>query len=147
MMTSSVIAQHFNGMKAFVALCFAVVAPVLAADLPPAERQFLDKHCFECHDAEMKKGGLDLTALKFESANSTNFSIWVLVHDRVSNGEMPPKKKARPDAAELASFLRTLSTSLVSVEPARIAKEGRATQRRLNRYEYENALRDLLHAP
>ena len=28
-----------------------------------------------------------------------------------------------------------------------MAKEGRATQRRLNRYEYENALRDLLHAP
>src|SRR5678815_3177024 len=28
-----------------------------------------------------------------------------------------------------------------------LASEGRATQRRLNRYEYENALRDLLHAP
>jgi hypothetical protein len=28
-----------------------------------------------------------------------------------------------------------------------MAKEGRATQRRLNRYEYENALRDLLYAP
>jgi len=28
-----------------------------------------------------------------------------------------------------------------------MAREGRATRRRLNRYEYENALRDLLHAP
>src|SRR5207249_1508854 len=37
--------------------------------------------------------------------------------------------------------------SLVSVEQARMAKEGRATRRRLNRYEYENALRDLLRAP
>src|SRR5207344_2775384 len=26
-------------------------------------------------------------------------------------------------------------------------KEGRATRRRMNRYEYETALRDLLHAP
>src|SRR5262245_46162001 len=108
---------------------------------------FLQSHCFECHDGEVKKGGLDLTALKFDLTNQTNFSKWVLVHDRASNGEMPPKKKARPDAAELESFLKSLSASLVSAERARVAAEGRATQRRLNRYEYENALRDLLHAP
>ena len=38
-----------------------------------------------------------ITTLKFEPGNSTNFSKWVLVHDRVSGGEMPPKKKARPE--------------------------------------------------
>jgi hypothetical protein len=69
------------------------------------------------------------------------------VHDRVRDGEMPPKKKARPEPAELEAFTRSLSSSLVAVEQARAAREGRATQRRLNRYEYENALRDLLHAP
>ena len=128
-------------------LLLAIAVPVVAGDLPPPSRQFLDKNCFECHDTETKKGGLDLTALKFDPANSTNFSKWVLVHDRASNGEMPPKKKARPDAAELASFVQSLSSSLVSSEQTRIAREGRSTQRRLNRYEYENALRDLLHAP
>jgi mono/diheme cytochrome c family protein len=147
MMTSSVIAQRFNHSKAIVSLCFAAAAPVLAADLPPAGRQFLDKYCFECHDTDVKKGGLDLTALKLDLLNSTNFSKWVLVHDRASNGEMPPKKKARPDAAELETFTQLLSSSLVSAEQSRIVKEGRSTQRRLNRYEYENALRDLLHAP
>jgi hypothetical protein len=95
----------------------------------------------------VKKGGLDLTALKFDPANSTNFSAWVLVHDRISKGEMPPKKKARPAADELKAFTNFLASSLISAEQARIAKEGRATQRRLNRYEYENTLRDLLHAP
>ena len=115
--------------------------------LPPNDREFLEKHCFECHDAEVKKGGLDLTALKFDPANSTNFSAWVLVHDRVSQGEMPPKKKPRPAAAELEAFTKFLASSLISAEQTRIAKEGRATQRRLNRYEYENTLRDLLHAP
>src|SRR5205823_13944839 len=77
----------------------------------------------------------------------TNFSIWVLVHDRVANGEMPPKKKARPDSAVAEGFIKALASSLAEAEAARAAKEGRATQRRLNRYEYENALRDLLHAP
>jgi mono/diheme cytochrome c family protein len=136
-------------MKVFswISLLFATTAPVMAGDLPRASRVFVEKHCVECHDADTKKGGLDLTALKFDPANATNFSRWVLVHDRVSNGEMPPKKKARPEAAELASFIGPLSSSLVSAEQARMAKEGRATRRRLNRYEYENALRDLLHAP
>ncbi len=113
----------------------------------PEVRPFLEKHCVECHDAETKKGDLDLTALKFEFANPTNFSKWVLVHDRVASGEMPPKKKARPETAESELFLKLLASSLTTTEQARLAKEGRATQRRLNRYEYENALRDLLHAP
>src|SRR3989454_8188587 len=136
-------------MRVFVrfSLLLAVAGPVMARDLPRASRQFVEQYCVECHDADTKKGGLDLTALNFDPANSTNFSTWVLVHDRVSNGEMPPKKKARPDSAEAEAFIKSLASSLTEAEEARAAKEGRATQRRLNRYEYENALRDLLHAP
>jgi len=136
-------------MKVFArfSLLFAATAALAAADLPPASRRFVEKHCLECHDAEVKKGGLDLTALKFEPANPTNFSTWVLVHDRVMLGEMPPKKKTRPETTELEAFTKSLSSSLAAAEQTRTAKEGRATRRRLNRYEYENALRDLLHAP
>src|SRR6266487_3506226 len=146
MSKASVIVQR---IRLLVRLCLwlAVATSARAADLPAGGRAFVDRHCFECHDAETKKGGLDLTGLPFDLANPTNFSIWVTVHDRVDNGEMPPKKKARPEPAELEAFTRTLSSMLVSAEQARLAKEGRATQRRLNRYEYENALRDLLHAP
>jgi hypothetical protein len=136
-------------MKAFVQFCtlLAVATPAVAATLPAGNREFLEKHCFECHDGEVKKGGLDLTALKYDPANATNFSTWVLVHDRVSKGEMPPKKKARPATADLEAFTNALAFSLISAERTHLAKEGRATQRRLNRYEYENALRDLLQAP
>ena len=136
-------------MNRFVRFCLllAAAAPVLAGDAPQAVRLFVEKYCVGCHDADTRKGGLDLTALQLDPANLTNFSRWVLVHDRVSNGEMPPKKKARPEAAELETFTQSLSGLLVSAEQMRMAKEGRATQRRLNRYEYENALRDLLHAP
>src|SRR6267142_1933766 len=118
-----------------------------AGDLSKANKRFIEKYCAECHDAETKKGGLDLTGLKFDLASSTNFFKWVLVHDRVSKGEMPPKKKASPEATDLETFTKSLSSELASVERARRVKEGRATRRRLNRYEYENALRDLLHAP
>ncbi|PYM17064.1 MAG: hypothetical protein DME18_00090, partial [Verrucomicrobia bacterium] len=98
--------RRFNAMKVFVRpiLLFAAAAPLMGRDLPRESRQFLEKHCLECHDTDTRKGGLDLTSLKFDPANSANFSRWVLVHDRVSNGEMPPKKKARPQTGELEAF-------------------------------------------
>ena len=69
------------------------------------------------------------------------------VHDRVQSGEMPPKKKPRPDVAAVKTYLDGLAVPLTAADLAREAKEGRATWRRLNRYEYENSVRDLLQAP
>src|SRR5919108_2138754 len=95
-----------------IGLLVMVAAPLQAGSLPPAARRFVEHYCVECHDAEMKKGGLDLTTLKFDPGNSTNFSRWVLVHDRVSHGEMPPKKKPRPEPAAAEVFTRSLASVL-----------------------------------
>ena len=69
------------------------------------------------------------------------------MHDRVQAGEMPPKSRARPDAARQKAFVEGLAQSIVAAERAALAGEGRAILRRLNRHEYENALRDLLGVP
>lgn len=111
--------------------------------LPP----FLEKNCVECHDADAKKGGLDLTSLKSDLTDRKSFDTWVKVFDRTASGEMPPKKKPRPDAAQQAAYLGDLSALLVRQESARVAAQGRAVERRMNRFEYENAVRDLLQAP
>jgi hypothetical protein len=108
---------------------------------------FLEKHCIECHDGDVKKGGLDLTTLKSDLSDRRAFETWTKVHDRVASGEMPPKKKARPDAGQQSAYLGGLSASLAKQDVARIAIEGRSVERRMNRFEYENALRDLLRAP
>jgi mono/diheme cytochrome c family protein len=108
---------------------------------------FLQKHCVECHDADTKKGGLDLTSLKFQPGDARSFSEWVTIHDRVRDGEMPPKKKPQPAPADVEAFLRSLADPLIAADKARETAEGRSTWRRLNRFEYENTLRDLLHAP
>ena len=115
--------------------------------MPAPAAAFIEAHCAKCHDDVEKKGGLDLTALALAPDDAKNFALWVKVHDRVQSGEMPPKDKRRPPAAEQGTFLASLAQELTQAERARLAAEGRATQRRLNRYEYENALRDLLGAP
>jgi len=65
-------------------LLFATAASAASGERTSNVDRFLQEHCLECHDAETQKGGLDLAALKFDLANSTNFNRWVLVHDRVS---------------------------------------------------------------
>jgi hypothetical protein len=76
-----------------ISLVFAVTvlrfADAASAEVP--RREFLEQHCYDCHDAETKKGKLDLTALTFDSAN---VATWVKVHDAVERGEMRPKTKA-----------------------------------------------------
>jgi len=110
-------------------------------------RDFLAANCFACHDSRTKKGNLDLTALKFDPADANTFAVWVKVHDRVRDGEMPPKEMDPPDDATRAAFLKALSGPMIAADEARIRREGRAVWRRMNRYEYENTLRDLLDAP
>src|SRR5688572_1426311 len=109
--------------------------------------EFFDRFCAECH-YEDQSGGLDLSTLTFEPGDHDNFATWVRVIDRVSAGEMPPKKaEERPTPADLATFTKIVSSPLTAFERQVTVRDGRAMQRRLNRYEYENALRDLLGVP
>ena len=110
--------------------------------------EFFDRYCSDCH-YEDASGGLDLSLLTYDPANKDNLATWVRVFDRVSAGEMPPKKrkKNRPSPTDLTAFTHEVSSSLTAFEKEVAARDGRAMQRRLNRYEYENALRDLLNVP
>ena len=125
----------------------ALLVTAKAAEPPAPVLAMIDARCSACHNDEDKQGNLDLTALAFAPGDAKNFATWVKVFDRVAAGEMPPKPKARPPEPELAAFTRSLSAALLTADRDRVAAEGRASRRRLNRYEYENALRDLLHAP
>lgn len=105
---------------------------------------FLDDHCVDCHDAEAKKGGLDLTSLAWDLEKPESFEKWVKVFDLVSKGEMPPKKKARPEAKTQQTFLTNIGAGLRSFDARRQAATGRTVLRRLNRIEYERTVQDLL---
>ena len=116
-------------------------------DFIKVAQPFIENHCMDCHDADEKKGGFDLTALKPDFADVENFASWLKVHDRVASGEMPPKKKERPPVTENAAFLGWLAKDLTLAEASKATDGGRSTVRRMNRVEYECALRDLLALP
>ncbi|MEY3813371.1 MAG: hypothetical protein RL495_1318, partial [Verrucomicrobiota bacterium] len=126
-----------------MSLRFAILTLLSALASAAEPRAFLEKHCYECHDKETKKGGLDLESLGSEKQQ---LDRWIKVHDAVADGEMPPaKKKTQPTAAEKTTFVAELDSRLTT---ASIAAHPTGTQlRRLTRQEFENSLKDLLALP
>jgi mono/diheme cytochrome c family protein len=122
-------------------------APAAAPTAPPAVKGFLNAHCYACHSGDSKSGGLDLTTLSFELRDPKSFSAWVKIHDRVRAGEMPPPAAEKLSAGARAAFVNAITPRMVSADLGRERREGRSVRRRLNRFEYENTLRDLLGAP
>ncbi len=120
-----------------------VSSPSAAA--APQVAEFFGNHCTDCHDAEEKKGGLDLESLEWKPEDRANFEKWVKIYDFVQKDEMPPKKrKERPEVDEVRSFLGGLGKELTVSDTKREAENGRTVLRRLNRVEYERTLHDLL---
>ncbi|MEO1834844.1 MAG: DUF1588 domain-containing protein [Akkermansiaceae bacterium] len=89
-------------MNRFLMFLAAGALAVQAAPSPSFKRDalpFLEQYCFDCHDAETKKGGLALDELTGVTPES--FGIWKRVWEQVALKEMPPKKKKKqPDAKE-----------------------------------------------
>jgi len=123
-----------------LAALLAVAASASAQDLDPRAAEFFSTHCSDCHDADTKKGGLDLGALKADLSTRPQMDRWTTVVDRVTSGEMPPAKKPRPGAEELKAFVGWIRPRLIAADRTR----REVVQRRLNRVEYENTVRDLL---
>ncbi len=115
----------------------------LLAQTPPAPvADVLQRHCLGCHQGAKARGDLRLDTLPADFAGAA--TTWGKVFDRVSDGTMPPRGKARPTEADVQTLTRWIGDGLVQTEAARIATEGRTPLRRLNRVEYANTLRDLL---
>ena len=140
--------SHGGALRGFIAATLLCGVSLAAEEPIKGSAEFFDQFCSECH-YEDQSGGLDLSILTFDPGNRDSFATWVRVFDRLSAGKMPPKKrtKNRPSPADIAAFTHTVSSSLTAVENEVTARDGRAIQRRLNRYEYENVLRDLLNVP
>ena len=114
------------------------------ADLRESLEPFLENHCYDCHDDLDNEGDLNLLDLKFDPSSPQNLKTWEEVFHRVELGEMPPKKKDRPEAKALKGFLHALEKPLTEAARRDLDEQGRVHGRRLTREEYEYSLHDLL---
>ena len=117
-----------------------------ADELPAPVAAGFKQHCVDCHDGASAEGDLDLTSLAFDLEDRAVRDRWILIHDRIDKGEMPPEPEDLPDW-ERASMVRALRGPVAAADRAEIAANGRGPIRRLNRIEFEQNLRDLLKLP
>jgi hypothetical protein len=113
----------------------------------PRTRALLERYCFECHNEDKHKGGLDLEKLSPDLENKANRTVWESVFERLHDASMPPKKAEQPPAADKHSALLGLRSVLHAASLREQQKEGRVAFRRLSRAQYQDTLRDLLHLP
>ena len=118
-----------------------------ADELPEALNRVIENHCADCHDDLDPKGGLDLFSLEWDLNDAHLTERWTKVHDVLAAGEMPPKEKSRLGDEERAEVVSALADHLIESQEAAYVRQGRSVSRRVNRFEYQNVLRDLLHDP
>ena len=107
------------------------------------QRVLLDRYCVSCHNEKVRAANLMLDTIDVADVGA-KAQVWEKVIQKVRMGAMPPPGRPRPDAAISDGFVSYLETSLdraaaTSPDPGRTD-----TFHRLNRAEYQNAIRDLL---
>jgi hypothetical protein len=125
-------------------LSAGLVARATPPEFSKAGVAFLQKHCAACHGREKQKAGLTLHEFRDDSSVLRARRTWKEILNVVENGEMPPDDREQPSAEERRLFLASV-TSLFARADNAPPDPGRLTVRRLNRAEYNNTIRDLLH--
>src|SRR5687767_234195 len=77
-------------------LISAAVCTLLAAERPPVNA--IRQYCVDCHDAEVKKGALDLEGILAEPVPK-HAATWEKAVRKMQARQMPPVGKKRPDEA------------------------------------------------
>jgi mono/diheme cytochrome c family protein len=103
----------------------------------------LTKYCYGCHNASVKSGNLNLQAYREASAALKDPNVWETVAQKLHAGVMPPPGMPRPKAEDIDAVSRWIH-ALLEEEDRRHPDPGRVTAHRLNRFEYNNTIHDLL---
>ncbi len=126
-------------LASFVTLPSAPAAPTTNA-VPSRVSQFMEANCLDCHNGETSDGGLDLETLLRDS-ELKEVDHWEAVVKKLFVRQMPPAGYERPTETDY----QTVLDALVQQLDARAPQPGRTDSlRRMNRTEYQNAIRDLL---
>ncbi|HEY7335849.1 MAG TPA: DUF1592 domain-containing protein [Bryobacteraceae bacterium] len=105
-------------------------------------RAFFDKYCVTCHDQEQRTAGLALDALDL-SKPAANAEVLEKVIVKLRAGSMPPPGMPRADAATYKAVAGALENSIDKAWAANPNPGRIGAVQRLNRSEYNNAIRDL----
>ncbi len=104
---------------------------------------FLSHHCADCHGSDDAAGGLDVTRLTLADLDREGQMLEDVLR-KLRTRQMPPVDVVRPSEDEYNHAIDGLTIRLGEYAEANPNPGRPDSLRRLNRTEYQNAIRDLL---
>jgi mono/diheme cytochrome c family protein len=125
----------------------AAVGPSFSSGAPPQAiaspyQAVLQRFCITCHNEKLRTAGLALDTVDVVKPD-TNPEVWERVIAKLRAGTMPPRGSPRPDAATYHALAGWLETEIDRSWAAKPNPGRTNAVHRLNRTEYNNAIRDL----
>ena len=118
-----------------------------AVEAAAAEHEsLLQRYCITCHNERLADRGtvpIELRTADLADVPATA-DVWEKVVRKLRTGTMPPLGRPRPDDAAVDGFATWLETTIDRAAAASPSPGRTEPLHRLNRTEYQNAVRDLL---
>jgi hypothetical protein len=124
------------------AVAMVSTASTLTAQTTP--RAFLDKYCITCHNQKLRTAGLAFDTLDLAKPDA-NAEVLEKIVAKLRSGAMPPPKMPRADAATYRVVAAALENQIDQAWAANPNPGRISSVHRLNRAEYNNAIRDLFN--
>jgi hypothetical protein len=121
----------------------STAAQLSTSPLAAPVKLIVNQYCVSCHDVDVKKGELDLERISRDSIIDHS-EDWERVIRKLRARQMPPIGKERPSEKIYNDVVAKLSSTLDRAAAKHLNPGRTETFRRLNRTEYQNAIRDLL---
>jgi hypothetical protein len=149
-MRSSVFLVTMAGTAAIISLAASyphAAGPLQASRVPnsadlEAQGAILNRYCITCHNRNLRTAGLSLDSYDLGNVSARS-DVWEKVVRKVRAGVMPPAGRPRPDKKALNSWVTWLEVALDSAAAADPNPGRTESIHRLNRAEYQNAIRDI----
>ena len=103
----------------------------------------MNRFCYRCHGGGSTEADVDLTAFTRRETLLADIDTARKIRDTLASHEMPPEDKKQPTRELRAQMVASLD-AMLDEYLSKHRSSAPVVMRRLNRYEYNNAVRDLL---
>ncbi|MFT5465542.1 MAG: hypothetical protein ACI8UO_000637 [Verrucomicrobiales bacterium] len=132
----------------FVAFLLVLSSGVVLAgdaeDFKSGVLPMLDKLCFDCHEPGISKGHVEFLDAEDLAGIAPMRETWRNVATQIGNRTMPPPDKPQPTDQERSFLVGWINSYLIKTACDAGPYAGYVTAWRLNRFDYDNTILDLL---
>jgi len=104
----------------------------------------LQRYCYECHEGDSAESSVDIANFQSLESVRDKQSLWEQIRGIVRLGAMPPKDYSeQPSDIDRERTSNWIHQALTAVDCSVPSDIPTVTARRLNKFEYDNTIRDL----